>query len=65
MNQIAPIPKPIMVRTVDRMVFPIKRGTGIPTGCSVYDPYCYSDPDLNVEYMEYNDWLKYRGEFND
>lgn len=64
-DQIAPIPKPLVVRCVDRMIFKISRTTGEAISCSVYDPYCYSDPDLNVEYMEHTDWLKLKEKQND
>lgn len=30
--------------------------------CSIHDPYCFSDPDQNVDYIEYHEWLKSRGE---
>ena len=56
-SQIAPIPKPLMVRMEDRTVFRIKRTTGEPISTGCYDAHCFSDPDPTVEYMSYSDWI--------
>ena len=47
----------LIVRCPDRMVFEVDRKTLDPKRCSVYDAYCYTDPDKDVEYMEYSDWV--------
>lgn len=47
-----------MVRCVDRSVFEIDPVTLEPKHCSVYDPYCYSDPELGVTYIEHSDWCR-------
>ena len=46
-----------IVRSPDRMVFPINPTTLEPLQCSYYDAYCYTDPKPGVEYMEYSDWV--------
>ena len=39
----------LIVRCPDRMVFEVDRKTLDPKRCSVYDAYCYTDPDKDVE----------------
>lgn len=46
----------VYVRCEDRMVFPINPETLEPTGCSRYDPYCYSDPMPDVDYIGHAEW---------
>ena len=53
-------PRPLVVRCADRMVFQINRGTGEAATCSVYDAYCFTDPDPGVEYLEWADWVERR-----
>lgn len=43
-------------------VFEIHPDTWDPMTTAVYDPYCFSDPDPGVEYIEFFDWLKRRNE---
>lgn len=44
------------VRCSDRVVFEIDPVTLEAKTCSYYDAYCYSDPERDVEYMEYATW---------
>jgi hypothetical protein len=44
------------------MVFQVSPDNFEPKTCSYYDAYCYSDPRLDVEYMDYFDWLKIMNE---
>lgn len=50
--------KQVLVRCGDKMVFPINPVTTEALSCGYYDPYCYSDPRKDVEYMEYSEWLR-------
>ena len=48
--------KHIIVRCTDRMVFPVNPKTLEPLSTSYYDPYCYSAPLPETEYMEHSTW---------
>ena len=39
------------------MTFPVNRDTLEPLRCAQYDPYCYSDPEPDTEYIEISDWI--------
>lgn len=45
------------VRCDNKMVFEINPDTLEAKTCSSYDPWCYSDPDPNVNYIEFHEWL--------
>ena len=47
-----------LVRTEDRMVFEIDEETLEAKHVSTYDAYCFSDPEPNVKYLGYDDWLR-------
>jgi hypothetical protein len=49
---------PLLVRTDDKMVFQINRNTLEAKTIALYDPYCYSDPRVDADYMEYHDWIE-------
>jgi hypothetical protein len=53
---------PLYVRCIDRTVFEIDRKTLDPksSGCSSYDPYCYTNPLPDVEYIGYGEWVRLR-----
>jgi len=51
-----------VVRCPDRMVFEVNSKTLDPIRASCYDAYCYSDPEPDVEYIEYWDWILKRNE---
>ena len=54
---------PLYVRCcIDRTVFEIDRKTLDPKslGCSSYDPYCYTNPLPDVEYIGYGEWVRLR-----
>jgi hypothetical protein len=46
----------LKVRCLDRTVFEVNRDTLEAKSCGSYDPYCYSDPEKDVEYMEHSEW---------
>lgn len=50
--------KQVLVRCGDKTVFPINPVTTEALSTGYYDPYCYSDPRKDVEYMEYSEWLR-------
>jgi hypothetical protein len=45
-----------LVRCVDRTVFEVDSQTLEPKGCSVYDAYCYTNPESGVRYIEHAEW---------
>lgn len=45
-----------------RMTFTVHGPTLEPKGCSVYDAYCYTDPEPDVVYIEFSEWIKLRQE---
>jgi hypothetical protein len=45
-----------LVRCVDRTVFPIDPVTLEPKRCGAYDPWCYTDPEPGIEYIEHSEW---------
>jgi len=47
-----------LVRCVDRTVFEVDPVTLEPNGCSVYDAYCYTDPEQGVRYIEHAEWCQ-------
>ena len=47
----------IVVRTPDCMVFEIDPKTREAKHTARYDAYCFSDPEENVEYVEFSNWL--------
>ncbi len=49
---------PLFIRTADKMVFQIDRNTLEAKTIALYDPYCYSDPRVDADYMEYDDWIR-------
>ncbi len=53
----------LKVRAVDRTVFEVDRLTLEPKTIRIYEPYCYSDPELGVEYMEYSEWSLKRQQY--
>jgi hypothetical protein len=52
--------RPLYVRCPDRTVGEIDRKTLDPKRCSSYDPYCYTNPSPDVEYIEYGEWVRLR-----
>lgn len=44
------------------MVFEVFRGSLEPKSTGCYDAYCYTDPEPDVEYMEYSEWSLKRQE---
>lgn len=48
----------VMVRCVDKNVFPVNPDTLEPLSCGAYDPWCFSDPEPGVKYVEHFDWTK-------
>lgn len=50
--------KRLKVRCIDKTVFEVNRVTLDPLSVGYYDAYCYSNPELNVEYMEHSEWTK-------
>lgn len=51
-----------LVRCIDKSVFEIDPVTLEAKHCSVYDAYCYSDPEPNVTYIEHSDWVGLRNQ---
>ncbi len=47
-----------IVRCADKMVFQVNPQTLEALQCSRYDPYCYSDPEPGVQYMEHSEWCQ-------
>ena len=52
--------KKILVRSNDKTVFPINPETLEALSTSYYDPYCFDDPESDVEYISFNEWCKLR-----
>jgi hypothetical protein len=52
----------ILVRCVDKTVFPIDPVTLKPLRCGTYDAYCYSDPESDTIYIDHSDWCLQRSE---
>jgi len=48
--------RPLLVRCVDKTVFPINRVTYEAESCGWYDPYCFTNPDPDVDYMSKAEW---------
>lgn len=48
--------RPLLVRCLDKTVFPIDRFTYEPLSCGWYDAYCFTDPDPAVDYMSKTEW---------
>ncbi len=44
------------------MTFEVDRKELEAITLSIYDAYCFSNPDQNVDYIEYQDWLKSRND---
>lgn len=44
----------------DKTVFQISPITFEPLSCSYYDPYCFTDPRTDVDYISYTEWLRIR-----
>jgi hypothetical protein len=55
----------VLVRTSDKMVFEIDSKTLDAKSVSCYDPYCFSDPEKGVQYVEYHDWICKRNVLRD
>lgn len=56
-NKLTP-PRPLYVRCVDHKVFPINRGTYEALSTGAYDPWCFSDPIPDVDYIEHAEWCR-------
>jgi len=55
--------RPLYVRcSIDRTVAEIDRKTLDPKTCSSYDAYCYTDPLPDIEYIEYEEWVRLRNQ---
>jgi hypothetical protein len=54
--------KKLIVRCGDKMTFEVDRKELEAITLSIYDAYCFSNPDQNVDYIEYQDWLKSRND---
>jgi hypothetical protein len=52
------MPRPLVVRCYDKMVFEVCRDTLEAKTVSHYDAWCYSDPRTDVEYLEFQEWTK-------
>ena len=52
------MPRPLVVRCYDKMVFEVDRGTLEAKADSCYDAWCYLDPRTDVEYLEFQEWIK-------
>lgn len=52
--------KRLIVRCIDRMIFEIDKDSLEAKHCSRYDAHCFNDPDSNIEYIEFTDWVKMR-----
>ena len=48
--------KRLYVRCDTKEVFQINRDTLDAMSCARFDPWCYSDPEHDVEYMEWSAW---------
>lgn len=52
----------VLVRSDDRMVFPIDPVTLEALSTGYYDAYCYNDPEPGVKYISFNEWCRLRNE---
>ena len=52
----------LLVRCVDLTVFPVNRESLSPLTIASFDPWCYSDPDPNADYIEHAEWCLRRAE---
>ena len=57
--------KETKVRCSDRTVFEVNPVTLDAIGSRMYDAYCYVDPEHDVEYIEYGDWVSRRNKMWD
>ena len=57
--------KKTKVRKSDHMVFEVEPITLNPISESYYDPWCYSDPEPTVDYVEFGDWSVQRSKMRD
>lgn len=46
----------LVVRCIDKTVFPINSITFEAESCGWYDPWCFSDPDPKYDYMSKTEW---------
>jgi hypothetical protein len=48
----------VLVRCENKTVFPVDARTLEPLSCGWYDPWCFSQPEPNVKYIEHSKWTQ-------